>query len=60
MIKYNQSNAITREDITAVLNDVLPTMLQQYVSFYIGDEQVARHANAGNVRLDYRFNPVGR
>lgn len=60
VIKYNQSNTLTREDIMAVLNDVLPSMLQQYVSFYIGDEQIARHANAGNVRLDYRFNPIGR
>ena len=60
VLRYNQSNAITREDITNVLNEVLPTMLERYVSFYIGDEQIARHANAGNVRLDYRFNPVGR
>ena len=60
VLKYNQSNTVTREDITNVLNEVLPTMLQRYVTFYIGDEQIARHANAGNVRLDYRFNPVGR
>lgn len=60
VIKYSQSNALTKEDITAILNEVLPTMLQQYVSFYIGDEQIARHANAGNFRLDYRFNPIGR
>ena len=60
VLKYNQSNTVTREDITNVLNEVLPTMLQRYVTFYIGDEQIARHANAGNVRLDYRFNPVGK
>ena len=59
VLKYNQSN-VTKDELTAVLNSILPTMLQRYVSFYISDEQIARHANAGNSALDYRFNPVGR
>lgn len=60
MLKYNQTNVVTKEDLTTILNTVLPTLLQRYVSFYIGDEQIARHANAGNSTLDYRFNPVGK
>lgn len=60
MLKYNQTNVVTKEDLTTILNTILPTLLQRYVSFYIGDEQIARHANAGNSTLDYRFNPVGK
>ena len=59
MLKYSQQQVITREELIAILNTVLPEMLQKYVSFYIDDEQIARHANAGNSRLDYRFNPTG-
>lgn len=59
VLQSTKSNAVTREDLITILNTVLPTMLQNYVSFYIGDEQIARHANAGNSLLDYRFNPVG-
>lgn len=60
MLKYNQTNVVTKEDLITILNTILPTLLQRYVSFYIGDEQIARHANAGNSTLDYRFNPVGK
>ena len=60
VLKYSQNNTLTRDELVSVLNTILPTMLQRYVSFYIGDEQIARHANAGNNLLDYRFNPVGR
>ena len=28
------------------------------IDFTIGDEQIARHANAGNARLNRRYNPV--
>ena len=52
-------NPVTKDNLVEVLNAILPTMLQRYVSFYIGDEQIARHANAGNSKLDYRFNPSG-
>ena len=30
------------------------------IQFYIGDEQVARHANAGNAKIERRLNPVVR
>lgn len=59
VLQYQQSNAITRDELISVLNSVLPSMLQQYISFYIGDEEVARHANLGNEMLAQRFNPVG-
>lgn len=60
VLKYSQNNVITKDELVSALNTILPTMLQRYVSFYIGDEQIARHANAGNNLLNYRFNPVGR
>ena len=58
VLKYTQTTAVTKDELITILNTLLPTMLQRYVSFYIGDEQIARHANAGNSKLDYRFNPV--
>lgn len=55
MLQYNQSNGITLSD----LESVLTTMFRSYmnIQFYLSDEQIARHANAGNERLDRRFNP---
>lgn len=59
MLQYNQSNVITKDELSTILSSILPPMLQQYMSFYIGDEEIARHANAGNDLLNRRFNPVG-
>lgn len=56
VLQYNQQQAITRDELITILNTVLPALLEQYVNFYIGDEQIARHAKAGNVSLNYRFN----
>ena len=56
VLQYNQQQAITRDELITILNTVLPSLLEQYVNFYIGDEQIARHAKAGNVSLNYRFN----
>lgn len=56
VLQYSQQQAITRDELITILNTVLPTLLEQYVNFYIGDEQIARHAKAGNVSLNYRFN----
>ena len=55
-IALRDANRLTREDLTEVLVNVL----QQYlnIDFYIGDEQVARHANAGNAKLNRRYSPV--
>lgn len=58
MLQYNQDNMVSKDDLA----DILATMFRQYmnITFYMGDEEVARHANAGNARLNYRFNPVAR
>ena len=55
MLQYNQDAMVTRDDLAEILNDVLPDMLRRYVSFVIGDEQLARHANSGNAKLNRRF-----
>lgn len=59
LLKYNQEHALTREDLEAAMQAILPNLLRDYISFYIGDEQIARHANAGNVMLDRRFSTTG-
>lgn len=58
VLQSNQENAVSRDDLTTILT----TMFRQYmnISFYMGDEEVARHANNGNARLGYRFDPVVR
>ena len=58
VLQYNQDNLVTRDELATILKSVF----QQYmnISFYMGDEQVAKHANAGNAKLNYRFNPVAR
>ena len=50
-------NRLTRDD----LREVMIEMFRDYmnIDFHIGDEQVARHAQAGAMRLDRRLNPVG-
>ena len=47
---------LTKDDLA----EVLAAALQQYldIDFYIGDEQIARHANAGNARLNRRYRAV--
>lgn len=55
MLEYNQLDTISRTD----LETIITTAIQRYgrIDFYIGDEQIARHANAGNVKLDKRYKP---
>ena len=47
---------VTRRD----LEEVMAAMLSRYPNFefYIGDEQVARSANAGNARINRRYSTV--
>lgn len=47
---------ITNDDLRTLLVE----MFNQYmnVSFYLGDEQVAQHANAGNLKLRRRYSTV--
>ena len=46
------SNNLTREDMEEVMEDV---MRRFPVNLYIGDEQIARHANEGNRKLGRRY-----
>lgn len=52
-IAARSSDHITRRD----LMEVLVAVCRDYMNFdfYLGDEQIARHANAGNARLEQRF-----
>ena len=56
MLQYSRGNDITVSDLESVLIDVIRRYLN--IQFYIGDEQVARHANAGNAKLERRYNPA--
>lgn len=56
MLQYNQDRTITRDELMAMLIDLFTRYLN--IDFYIGDEQIARHANAGNQRLDRRYKPA--
>ena len=52
-IAQSSADRLTREDLTEILSDAFQKYLN--VSLYIGDEQVARHANAGNASLNLRY-----
>lgn len=41
-----------------VLYRVMARVFKEYMHFYIGDEDLAKHVNRGNDMLDLRFNPV--
>lgn len=51
------ASGISRDDLTDVLSSVLSQYLN--IQLYIGDEQIARHANRGNMKLSRRYNPAG-
>jgi phage-related protein len=53
LINRLRDNIITRDELYAVLSELLGRYCN--TSLYIGDEQIARHANAGNVKLAQRF-----
>ena len=50
------SGKITSDELRTLLIE----MFTQYMnlSWYIGDEQVARHANAGNLKLNRRYSTI--
>ena len=52
----NDEDRITRDDLRAIITDVVRENMR--IDFYMGDEQVARHAQAGSQKLDRRYNPV--
>ena len=47
---------ISPDELRSILVDVISNYMD--VSFYIGDEQIARHANAGNLRLQRRYSTI--
>ena len=55
-IALRSSDRLTRNDLIEILTSVCRDYLN--IDFYIGDEQIARHANAGNVRLNRRYSTV--
>lgn len=52
------STVITYDD----LQSIIVSAFQQYlnINFYLEDEQLARHANAGNLKLDRRYNIINK
>ena len=57
LLKNNQ-NSLTYNELYSIIEDVVRKYMN--IQFYIGDEQVARHANAGNAKIERRLNPVVR
>lgn len=51
-INEMNNNRLTREDIMSIVTTALRNMP---IDLYIGDEQIARHANTGNAKLSRRF-----
>jgi len=47
------SDRVTRDDLTEIFTNLFRQYLD--INFYLGDEQIARHANAGNARLNRRY-----
>lgn len=52
-IIQNQNNVVTREELQDILTDAFRRYMN--IDFYLGDEQIARHANAGNLKLNRRY-----
>lgn len=57
MLGNLQSLAADRVEISE-LRTLLVEMFTRYMNFSIGDEQLARHVNNGNMMLDRRYNTV--
>lgn len=55
-IIQNQNNVVTREELQDILADAFRRYMN--IDFYLGDEQIARHANAGNFKLNRRYGTV--
>lgn len=58
MIANQNPDPVTAEELRGLMNDVIDAMNK--VQFYIGDEQIARHVNLGNQKLDRRYNPIAQ
>ena len=58
MIANQNPDPVTSEELRGLMSDVIAAVNK--VQFYIGDEQIARHVNSGNQKLDRRYNPVAQ
>lgn len=56
LLKMNQTNTVTNEQLMAVANDIIQAL--DRVNFYIGDEQIERHAQLGREKLSRRLSVV--
>ena len=58
MIANQNPDPVTAEELRGLMSDVIVAVNR--VQFYIGDEQIARHVNLGNQKLDRRYNPIAQ
>lgn len=56
VIANQNQDPVTGEELRGLISDVISAVNK--VQFYIGDEQIARHSQLGNQKLDRRYNPV--
>ena len=54
MLQYNRDKEISAEELRDLLTDLFRRFMD--IRLYIGDEQIARHARAGTLILDRRYN----
>lgn len=54
-VESMHNDALTRDDIIEIINTAMRNFT---VDLYIGDEQIARHANNGNLKLSRRYGMV--
>ena len=52
----SKQNYVTKDEMQEIINNAFSRYLD--ITLYVGDEQVARHANAGNLKLSRRYNTV--
>lgn len=53
-LNRTNSDKLTNEELERIIERVIKRTMN--IQFYIGDEQIARHANAGNNKLALRYN----
>ena len=56
VIQSLEDSTVKRDELEEILTNVIRNNMN--ISFYIGDEKLARHANRGNSLIDRRYNAV--
>lgn len=56
VIQSLEDSTVKRDELEEILTNVIRSNMN--ISFYIGDEKLARHANRGNSLIDRRYNAV--